>query len=279
MRSYSAPMAYPTPSHSSSKHAVPAKGVQPSYDVADGPTRFSLRTVIVIAASLVATGVSIYRINDTFKQDTPQPSPYQEMLKSNPEYADLMSAIRERDIEHVRRAITKNPWLVNFDRTEGYGSPLAMAALSNQPDIIDLLIDSGADVNAKGRWGGTPLHWAAWRGSADAVDALIHRGANVNAKSDNDGSTPLFWACRGSREGFWSRNNHSATVRILLDSGANPEMVNRDGFYAVSIASDEVAPLLTQHGATARAPASQPTFGTATGEPPRWGMGFHRRER
>src|SRR5262249_41639824 len=122
-------------------------------------------------------------------------------------------------------------------------------------------------------------HWAAWRGSADAVDALLHRGANPSAKSDNDDSTPLFWACRGSREGFWSRNNHSAVIRILLDSGANPETANRDGFYAISIASEEVASLLAQHGATARAAASQPTFGTATGETPRWGMGFRRAER
>jgi hypothetical protein len=275
-------MAYPTPTSPSPKPPVPAKGPPPRYNVAaDEPTRFSIRTLVVITVSLMATAVSVYRIRDTFKQDTPQPSPFQEMLKANPEYAELVSAIRERDVEHARKVIAKYPWLVNFNRPETFGSPLMLAAVSNQPDLVDLLVDSGADVNAKVRWGATSLHWACWRGSADAVDALLHRGADVNARSDNDGSTPLFWASRGSREGFWSRNNHSAVIKILLDSGADPETSNRDGFYAVAVASDEIATLLTQHGATPRPAATQPTFGAATGESPRWGMGmgFRRFER
>lgn len=270
-------MAYPTPTSHPPKPPVAAKGAPPRYNVAEEPTRFGIRTVIVIVVSLLATAISIYRIRDTFRQDVPQPSPFQEMIKANPEYAELVSAIRERDVDHVRKVIAKYPWLVNFNRPEMFGSPLMLAAVSNQPDLVDVLVDSGADVNAKGRWGATPLHWACWRGSADAVDALLHRGADVNAKSDNDGSTPLFWACRGSREGFWSRNNHTAVIKILLDSGADAETSNRDGFYAVSIASDQVAGLLTQHGATPRPAATQPTFGTATGDSPRWGMGmgFH----
>jgi hypothetical protein len=253
--------------------------------VADEPTRFSLRTVIVLVASLVATGVSVYRISDAFKQETPPPSPMQEMIKENPEYVDLVSAIREHDVGHVRQALTKNPWLANFSKPEsGLSAPLVVAAVSNQPEIVDLLVDHGADVNAKGRWGGTALHWAAWRGSADAVDALIHRGADVKARSDNDGSTPLFWACRASRaSSSWSRTNHSAAVRILLDSGADPETANRDGFYADAVASEEIAALLVQHGAKARPAATQPTFGTSTGEFGHFGMGWgfrhHERER
>jgi hypothetical protein len=271
-------MPYPqtTPPHAPTKHGLPAKPPQ-RFNVADEPARrFSARTLFVIAVSLFATAISLYRIRDTFRQETPPPSPYQELLKTNPEYADLIGAIRDRDYDHVERAITKNPWLVNFSRPESFGSPLLIAAFTNQPDVIDLLAERGADMNVKGRWGGTALHFAAWRGSADAVDALVHHGADVNARSDNDGSTPLFWACRGSREGFFSRNNHAAVVKILLASGADPEVANVDGFYPAAIASDEIVPLLLQHGATPRPPATQPTFGTMqSGERP-WGFGFRR---
>jgi hypothetical protein len=269
-------MAYPTTTPPSHKSAIPPKGVPPHYHVADEPRRYGLRTVIVIVVSLIATGVSIYRIRDAFSQDTPPPSPYQDLLRTNPEYAELVTAIRERDREHVSRVIAKDPSLVNFNRPEGFGPPLILAARTNQPEIIELLIDHGAKVNAKGPWGGTALHWACIRGCADAVDVLLHRGADVNARSDNDGSTPLFWACRGAGQTVWSRtnSNHAAAVKILLDSGANAETSNRDGFYAVSIASQDIVGLLVQHGATARAAATQPTFGT--GEFPRWGMGPHR---
>jgi Ankyrin repeats (many copies) len=270
-----APMAYTPPnSPTPAKHAASAKGPIARYDVADEPSRFSLRTVVVIAASLLATGVSLYRIRDTFRQDAPPPNPFQELIKANPEYADLISAIGDHDYTHVERSITKNPWLVNFSLPEGFGPPLMIAAVSNQPDLVDLLIEHGADVNAKGKWGATALHLAAWRGSADAVDALIHHGADINARSDNDASTPLFWACRGSREMFGSHGNHTATVKFLLEAGAAADTLNRDGYSATSIAADNIAALLVQHGAAPHTPATQPTFGNMPPTERIWGFGF-----
>ena len=264
-------------SSSLANRSVPdaAAGRPPEYDVAsDQPSRFSLRTVAVILISITATGISLYRIRDTFHTERPQPNPYQEFQQANPEYAGLISSIRPRDYDSVDRAITKDPWLVNFTRPEVAGPPLMMAAIMNQPDLVELLIDRGAEIEARGRWGGTALHWAAWRGSAEAVEALIARGASVHARSADDRSTPLFWACRGSHYGFWSRNNHPAVVRSLLDAGAIPDVTNSDGYAAVAVASEEIAALLVQHGAKPVPPASQPTFGASTGESYRSGWGF-----
>jgi hypothetical protein len=269
-------MAYPTPSSPTPpKPATSSKSPAGRYDVADAPSRFSLRTVVVIAASLLATGISLYRIRDTFRQDTPPPNPFQELVKSNPEYAELISAVRDRDYARVEKSITRYPWLVNFTRSERFGPVLMIAAMTNQPDLVDLLIDRGADVNAKGTWGATALHMAALRGSADAVEALLHHSANVNAKSDNDNSTPLFWACRGSREMFAMRGNHSAVIKALLDAGADAETQNRDGYSAESIASDDIAKELVKHGAQPRPPATQPTFGDMPVGEHMWGFGFH----
>lgn len=70
-------------------------------------------------------------------------------------------------------------------------SPLHFAvALKNKgTEIIKLLIEKGADVNAKNCYGDTPLHRAVFR-SLENTKILIEHGADVNIK-DKDGKTPL----------------------------------------------------------------------------------------
>ena len=58
------------------------------------------------------------------------------------------------------------------------------------PVIISMLLKSGADVNAKNKWGKTPLHEAAFAGIIEVIPMLVEAGANVNQK-DNNGDTPL----------------------------------------------------------------------------------------
>ena len=48
--------------------------------------------------------------------------------------------------------------------------------------IAGLLLREGADVNARDRFGNTPLHEAVRRENPDVVFVLIHSGANVNAR-------------------------------------------------------------------------------------------------
>ena len=57
----------------------------------------------------------------------------------------------------------------------------------------ELLLDDGADINAKDRAGLTALHAAVARDQADIVNFLLKREADVNA-ADKKGCTPLFYA-------------------------------------------------------------------------------------
>jgi ankyrin repeat protein len=59
-------------------------------------------------------------------------------------------------------------------------------------------ISTGADVNAREKWGVTPLHWAANWGHKEIAEILIAAGADVNAKDQND-YTPLDFANRLKR--------------------------------------------------------------------------------
>ena len=56
-------------------------------------------------------------------------------------------------------------------------------------DVIKLLVDRGADVNAVNTTGNTALHYAAQRGSAPIIQALAARGAKFDVKNKR-GVTP-----------------------------------------------------------------------------------------
>lgn len=60
-------------------------------------------------------------------------------------------------------------------------------------ETVQLLIQHGADVNARGYQGGTPLMYAANGGRLDNVRVLIAAGAGVNVR-DDAGKTAIMWA-------------------------------------------------------------------------------------
>ena len=70
-------------------------------------------------------------------------------------------------------------------------SALMYAALYASPRVLDLLIRAGADLNYRDKNGLTALAWAAH--SYESAKVLIDAGADVNAKS-NIGGTPLLTA-------------------------------------------------------------------------------------
>lgn len=89
-------------------------------------------------------------------------------------------------------------------------------------EIIEILTDNGANINASDLNKKTPLHRAALTPqniTLEPLKFLIERGANVNAQ-DINGNTPLFIA--------YSCNNISA-VNLLINAGADVTIRNRDG--------------------------------------------------
>ncbi len=69
-------------------------------------------------------------------------------------------------------------------------SPLMLAALHGHLRLAEQLIARGADVNKTG-W--TPLHYAATGGHVDLVQLLLEHHAYIDAESPN-GTTPLMMA-------------------------------------------------------------------------------------
>ncbi|WP_257254281.1 ankyrin repeat domain-containing protein, partial [Endozoicomonas sp. SESOKO3] len=60
-------------------------------------------------------------------------------------------------------------------------TPLYLAAREGHTDIVQLLIEAGADLNAALPNGASPLFIAARKGHTDIVKLLIEAGAELNA--------------------------------------------------------------------------------------------------
>ena len=65
----------------------------------------------------------------------------------------------------------------NLNPTREFVYPINGAAWNNHPEVIDLLVRSGADVNVTDSHGGSPLGTAARQGSIEAAKALLSHGA------------------------------------------------------------------------------------------------------
>jgi hypothetical protein len=113
---------------------------------------------------------------------------------------------RRRAIAAARKLIEAHPEWVNATAPPEFPyPPLGEAIVANAPELTRLLLQRGADPNARlpdpgdvyadelGGAGLTPLHLAAAYRSAEAVEALLQHGADPNARDDH-GRTPLFYA-------------------------------------------------------------------------------------
>ncbi len=111
--------------------------------------------------------------------------------------ARLLEAVRLRDRTKVAHMLSARPELVNVPNCVGW-TPLHEAASNDDPAMVALLVEKGADVLARDVIGVEPLHAAARAGAANTARTLLARGADPSA-SDDSGRTPLLCARQTGR--------------------------------------------------------------------------------
>ena len=133
-----------------------------------------------------------------------------------------------------------------------YGNALQAASSGGHDQVVQMLLDKGADVNAQGGHYGNALQAASSGGHDQVVQMLLDKGADVNAQGGYYGNALQAASWRG----------HDQVVQMLLDKGAD---VNAQGGYyygnALQAASsgghDQVVQMLLDKGADVNAQGGQ----------------------
>ena len=135
---------------------------------------------------------------------------------------DLPTACHTGDIARVRELLRQDPTLANkVGEYEGYylgaGAPLQNAATVGRMDIVQLLLDHGADPNLREEQiapNGKALYQAVYHGHYEIAKLLLERGAFPNPPVESSGNA--LWV---SRE--WRPDKRME--QLLLSYGAKPE--------------------------------------------------------
>ena len=178
-------------------------------------------TLLLLVGVLLGYTSCTSRNPETSSQGSPTPKkpdkagniPIEEALPDA-----LIDRVEEPELQERLRELKKNPATIDEVVSRGghkiqQWTVLQLAALWNELEVVQGLLQAGADPNTKdSRWGLTALHVAVKCGHLEVVKALIAAEANIN-QSGNDGETPLRSAAiHGKVE----------VVQALLEAGAEP---------------------------------------------------------
>jgi Ankyrin repeats (3 copies)/Ankyrin repeat len=162
----------------------------------------------------------------------------------------LLSACLRADRAAAERLVDSQPDLPGGVADGLQAATMARAAETGSIDAVRLMLDIGFQVSAQGGdLGGTALHAAAFAGSAAVAELLIERGADLEARDRHWNDTPVGWSVVGS--GMRPTENPApdwlATIGALIGAGASLDGITL-GPDDEKPPSAEVADLLRQHG-------------------------------
>ena len=122
----------------------------------------------------------------------------------------MLSAAEAGD---TKRLISTLGYIRNIDFTRGVDmerTALHKAAHRGHKDIVQILVEKGASIEAMDNGNKTPLHLAVRNGHTDTVDLLLMKGASVQAF--NEDNSALFVA---------AQSGYTSTVELLITNGVS----------------------------------------------------------
>jgi ankyrin repeat protein len=129
---------------------------------------------------------------------------------------DLQNAVEDGDLKLANRLLERG---ANVSETSFFSrrTPIQMAAVYGNTDIVALLLEYGADPNSapQGESFLTPLQHAISNDDLKTAKVLINGGANVNFARGKENETPLIEAIRLKR---------TTMAQLLVESGADVNM-------------------------------------------------------
>lgn len=178
----------------------------------------------------------------------PEPTPMYEYVPEEPDLTWLGPEAlfwATAGVAEIRDAIDMEGQHPEDRLDDGWITGLHAVAAFGDLDVLQFLLDWGADIMLPASGGATPLHLAAANNTPEMVGFLIDRGAEVR-NVDENGDTPL-----GNAAGF---NPDPKVTEMLLDQGARLDHIGGSGATAIHLAAafnenPDVALLLLERGA------------------------------
>lgn len=124
--------------------------------------------------------------------------------------SDIFDACRKNDRTVAEKIYEQDSSVINSTDIKGF-TPLILAVYNNSPEVVDFLLENGADVNAQDAAGNTALMGVCFKGYKDLAKKLIGAGADVNQVNVNGANALTFAATFGQLE----------IARLLLEKGAD----------------------------------------------------------
>jgi ankyrin repeat protein len=133
---------------------------------------------------------------------------------------ELIRAAAAGDTEAARQAIDKG---AKPDAAFGGSTALSVAALHGCREIVELLLERGADINKReGETGATPLIQAVFGMEPDLAGLLIERGAELDHQDQFSFSALMYAAATGQVDLVSKLLDHGADIRARTAAGATP---------------------------------------------------------
>ncbi len=156
---------------------------------------------------------------------------------------EIHNAAELGDLDRVKALLEGDSGLLNARATDGKTAMLSAAYMGNV-EVVEYLLDAGADINARTNSNSVALHGAGYYGRDEVAKLLIARGADLNA-ANAYGFTPLLSACAGGR---------TAVARMLIEAGADITARNQEGagplLFAALGGIRDIFDLLLERGAS-----------------------------
>ncbi|GMH45515.1 hypothetical protein BSKO_13472 [Bryopsis sp. KO-2023] len=129
--------------------------------------------------------------------------------------AKFINATKRDNVEGVEKYLEMGAEL-NLTTGVAERTVLHIASKTGGTELIEFLIEAGAEVDALTIGRATPLHVAAADNRADAARLLLENGADIDATT-TDGNSPLHWA---------ATQGHPEVAEVLLEYGADRTALN-----------------------------------------------------